>query len=54
MYYAFESRDYLYFIMEYAPGGDCFSLLQQLGALAPEIAKVCSFLDDFNVVDVYS
>lgn len=32
-YYSFTSRDNLYIVMEYLNGGDCFSLLRNLGAL---------------------
>ncbi|EGG22420.1 protein serine/threonine kinase [Cavenderia fasciculata] len=40
MYYSFQSRDYLYLVMEYVHGGDCFSLLQNLGALEEDMAKM--------------
>jgi serine/threonine protein kinase len=29
--------------MEYASGGDCFSLMQKFGSLPEEVAKVCPF-----------
>ena len=40
MYYAFQSKEYLYLVMEYASGGDCFSLLQKFGVLDEEVAKM--------------
>jgi serine/threonine protein kinase len=40
LYYALQSKNYLYFVLEYAGGGDCFSLLQKVGALDTEVAKV--------------
>jgi microtubule-associated serine/threonine kinase len=38
-YYSFTSRDNLYIVMEYLNGGDCFSLLRNLGALDEDIAR---------------
>eukprot|EP01133_Synstelium_polycarpum_P008970 gene8970-10521_t len=40
MYYSFQSKDYFYLVMEYVHGGDCFSLLQNLGALEEDMAKM--------------
>jgi len=40
MYYAFQSTEYLYLVMEYANGGDLFSLLQKFGALDESMAKM--------------
>eukprot|EP01113_Clastostelium_recurvatum_P026688 TRINITY_DN3203_c0_g1_i1.p1 TRINITY_DN3203_c0_g1~~TRINITY_DN3203_c0_g1_i1.p1 ORF type:complete len:1543 (+),score=208.48 TRINITY_DN3203_c0_g1_i1:151-4779(+) len=40
MYYSFQSRDYLYLVMEFLPGGDCFSLLQNLGSLDEDMARM--------------
>jgi serine/threonine-protein kinase RIM15 len=54
MYYAFQSKvlscdylfthmllqEYLYLVMDYASGGDCFSLLQKFGSLPEHVAKV--------------
>ncbi len=37
-FYSFTSRDNLYIVMEYLNGGDCFSLLRNLGAL-DEVGK---------------
>eukprot|EP01116_Phalansterium_solitarium_P019975 TRINITY_DN5763_c0_g2_i1.p1 TRINITY_DN5763_c0_g2~~TRINITY_DN5763_c0_g2_i1.p1 ORF type:complete len:780 (-),score=200.09 TRINITY_DN5763_c0_g2_i1:64-2403(-) len=39
MYYSFQSKDYLYIVMEFYPGGDCFSLLQNLGCFSEEQAR---------------
>ncbi|KAK2079205.1 hypothetical protein QBZ16_002896 [Prototheca wickerhamii] len=36
---SFTSRDNLYLVMEYAPGGDLFSLLRALGCLDEDIAR---------------
>ncbi|WBW73135.1 serine/threonine protein kinase Cek1 [Schizosaccharomyces osmophilus] len=33
LYYTFQSRDYLYLVMEYLNGGDCGSLLKTMGIL---------------------
>ncbi|PSC71205.1 hypothetical protein C2E20_5424 isoform X1 [Micractinium conductrix] len=38
-FYSFTSRDNLYIVMEYLNGGDCFSLLRNLGALEEEVAR---------------
>lgn len=38
-YYSFTSRDNLYIVMEYLPGGDCFSMLKALGALEEDVAR---------------
>ena len=39
-YYSFTSRDNLYIVMEYLNGGDCFSLLRNMGALEEEAARL--------------
>ena len=39
-YYSFTSRDNLYIVMEYLNGGDCFSLLRNMGALEEEVARL--------------
>ncbi|KAJ4456278.1 putative Serine/threonine-protein kinase CBK1 [Paratrimastix pyriformis] len=36
---AFQSRDFLYLVMEYQPGGDLFSLLRQAHALDEPVAR---------------
>ena len=38
-YYSFTSEDSLFLVMEYLPGGDCYSLLQTLGCLTEDLAK---------------
>ena len=38
-FYSFTSRDNLYIVMEYAPGGDLASLLRALGALEEDTAR---------------
>jgi len=38
-YYSFTSEDSLFLVMEYLPGGDCYSLLQSLGCLTEDLAK---------------
>ena len=38
-YYSFTSRDNLYIVMEYLNGGDCYSLLRNLGALEESVAR---------------
>lgn len=40
MYYSFQSALYLYLVMEYLPGGDVFSLLQGLGAMDEDMARM--------------
>lgn len=39
LYYTFQSKDYLYLVMEYLNGGDCASLVKNLGELPEEWAK---------------
>lgn len=38
-FYSFTCRDNLYLVMEYANGGDCYSLLRGLGCLEEEMAR---------------
>jgi len=40
MYYSFQSKDYLYIVMEYLSGGDVFSLLQNLGYMTVDMARM--------------
>uniref|UniRef100_H3DP77 non-specific serine/threonine protein kinase n=1 Tax=Tetraodon nigroviridis TaxID=99883 RepID=H3DP77_TETNG len=39
LYYSFQDRDNLYFVMEYIPGGDMMSLLIRLGIFREELAQ---------------
>ncbi|XP_077442932.1 serine/threonine-protein kinase LATS1 [Stigmatopora argus] len=39
LYYSFQDRDNLYFVMEYIPGGDMMSLLIRLGIFKEELAQ---------------
>jgi serine/threonine protein kinase len=39
LYYSFQSPEYLYLVMEYLSGGDCFSLLRVLGFFEEDQAR---------------
>jgi hypothetical protein len=39
LYYTFQSKDYLYLVMEYLNGGDCSSLIKVLGSLPCDWAR---------------
>uniref|UniRef100_W5NK60 non-specific serine/threonine protein kinase n=1 Tax=Lepisosteus oculatus TaxID=7918 RepID=W5NK60_LEPOC len=39
LYYSFQDRDNLYFVMDYIPGGDMMSLLIRLGIFPEELAR---------------
>ncbi|BGP21508.1 serine/threonine protein kinase RIM15 [Rhodotorula toruloides] len=39
LYYTFQSKDYLYLVMEYLNGGDCAALVKNLGSLPEDWAK---------------
>ncbi|SGY33607.1 BQ5605_C002g01515 [Microbotryum silenes-dioicae] len=39
LYYTFQSKDYLYLVMEYLNGGDCGALVKNLGELPEDWAK---------------
>lgn len=39
LYWTFASKDYLYLVMEYLNGGDCASLIKNLGGLPEDWAK---------------
>jgi len=39
LYYTFQSKDYLYLVMEYLNGGDCSSLIKVLGTLPCDWAR---------------
>lgn len=38
-HWAFTSVDNVYMVMEYVPGGDCYSLLESVGCVGIPIAK---------------
>ena len=39
LFFSFQSKDYLYLVMEYLNGGDCASLVKTLGGLSEEWAR---------------
>ncbi|TNY19781.1 hypothetical protein DMC30DRAFT_353426 [Rhodotorula diobovata] len=39
LFYTFQSKDYLYLVMEYLNGGDCAALVKNLGGLPEDWAK---------------
>lgn len=39
LYYSFQDRDNLYFVMDYIPGGDLMSLLIKMGIFSEELAR---------------
>lgn len=39
MYFAMASKRYLFLVMEYMPGGDCFTLLRKFGRFDENVAK---------------
>ncbi|RKP04689.1 kinase-like domain-containing protein, partial [Thamnocephalis sphaerospora] len=39
LFYSFQSKDYLYLVMEYLNGGDCASLVKTLGGLTEDWAR---------------
>lgn len=39
LYYTFQSKDYLYLVLEYLNGGDCSALIKMLGGLPHEWAR---------------
>jgi serine/threonine-protein kinase RIM15 len=53
LYSSFQSKDYLYLVMEYLHGGDCATLIKTLGTLddawaKPYIAEVIIGVDDLH------
>jgi serine/threonine-protein kinase RIM15 len=58
LYYTFQSKDYLYLVMEYLNGGDCSSLIKVLGSLPcdwarnylAEVTLGLSYLHDKNII----
>jgi serine/threonine-protein kinase RIM15 len=61
LYYTFQSKDYLYLVMEYLNGGDCSSLIKVLGSLPldwarnylAEVALGLSYLHDRHIIHRY-
>eukprot|EP01102_Stenamoeba_stenopodia_P009466 TRINITY_DN2792_c0_g1_i3.p1 TRINITY_DN2792_c0_g1~~TRINITY_DN2792_c0_g1_i3.p1 ORF type:complete len:699 (-),score=140.89 TRINITY_DN2792_c0_g1_i3:781-2877(-) len=39
LYFAFTSKKYLYLVMEYLPGGDFYSMLEEIGAFEESVAQ---------------
>lgn len=39
LYYTFQSKDYLYLVMEYLNGGDCAALVKNMGELPEDWAR---------------
>ena len=39
MYYALAGEKYLYFVLEWMAGGDCYALLRRFGRLDEKIAS---------------
>ena len=39
LFYTFQSKDYLFWVMEYIQGGDVYSLLQGLGSFGEDMAR---------------
>ena len=39
LFFSFQSKDYLYLVMEYLNGGDCATLIKQLGGIPEEWAR---------------
>lgn len=39
LFFSFQSKDYLYLVMEYLNGGDCASLVKTLGGLSEDWAR---------------
>lgn len=58
LYYTFQSKDYLYLVLEYLNGGDCSALVKVLGSLPEdwarnylaEVTLGLQFLHDKNVI----
>ena len=42
LFFSFATAKHLYMVMEYLPGGDCYTLLQKFGFLEQPVAvQVC-------------
>ncbi|KAG0749168.1 hypothetical protein G6F23_001286 [Rhizopus arrhizus] len=58
LYYTFQSKDYLYLVMEYLNGGDCSSLIKVMGNLPydwarnylAEVTLGLAYLHDKNII----
>ncbi|KAI8887230.1 hypothetical protein K501DRAFT_330660 [Backusella circina FSU 941] len=58
LYYTFQSKDYLYLVLEYLNGGDCSSLIKVLGSLSlpwarnylAEVTAGLTYLHEKNII----
>ena len=50
LYYSFQDADYLYFVMDYIPGGDLMSLLIKFGIFQESLAKYVICCEMFLVL----
>jgi serine/threonine-protein kinase RIM15 len=58
LYYTFQSKDYLYLVLEYLNGGDCSSLVKVLGSLSlswarnylAEVTAGLTYLHEKNII----
>lgn len=58
LYYTFQSKDYLYLVLEYLNGGDCSALVKVLGSLPEdwarnylaEVTLGLAYLHDRNII----
>jgi len=39
MHYAYQNADHIYMLMDYVPGGELFSYIQQIGKFREKVAK---------------
>ena len=58
LYSSFQSRDYLYLVMEYLNGGDCANLLKTLGVIGVDwtpryIAEIIVGVDDLHIEELF-
>ena len=56
LYSSFQSREYLYIVMEYLNGGDCATLIKNLGTLGVDwtrryISEIIVCVDDLHSRD---
>ena len=54
-FYSFTSTDHLYLVMEYLNGGDLYSLLQKVGCLEEDVARIyiSELVRQINPVDKF-